>query len=88
MPPEVRRAYDRVMAQLPDADRNGVPDILEAPIDTSYAAFTSIVVNGRRYETVGAADRGCAPDDRALVAPRRSSDAPFIRPTGSWVSRP
>jgi uncharacterized protein len=29
MPEEVRRAYQQALAQLADADHNGIPDVLE-----------------------------------------------------------
>jgi hypothetical protein len=55
MPPEVRQAYERVMDTL-DADRNGVPDILEdTPTDTSEPGVnisTKIVIDGQEYTSL------------------------------------
>lgn len=48
MPPEVRRDYERVMALLPDANRNGVPDLLER----GNVQRTSITVNGSTFGSV------------------------------------
>lgn len=51
MPPDVRRAYDELIAGLPDANRNGVPDVLEQP-PAGGDTFTAIVVNGKTYDRV------------------------------------
>jgi hypothetical protein len=57
VPPEVRQ---QLAATLPDADRNGIPDLLEGnlsglPIGTpgGVQAFTSISVNGQTVGSVG-----------------------------------
>lgn len=51
MPPEVRQAYERVLGLLADANRNGVPDLLEsAGLGTVICVQENqIVVNGQNY---------------------------------------
>jgi hypothetical protein len=55
MPEEVRQAYQQVLAHLADADRNGIPDILEPGGAGNVIAIqqSSITINGREYKTVG-----------------------------------
>jgi hypothetical protein len=55
MPDEVRQAYQQALAHLADADRNGIPDILEAGAAGNVIAIqqSSITVNGREFKTVG-----------------------------------
>lgn len=48
MPPEVRRAHERLFASLPDRDGNGIPDLLEG--DGGFHQIESrIHFNGREY---------------------------------------
>ena len=55
MPEEVRQAYQQALAHLADADRNGIPDILERGAAGNVIAIqqSSITINGREYKTVG-----------------------------------
>jgi hypothetical protein len=55
MPEEVRQAYQQAMAQFADADRNGIPDILERGAAGNVVAIqqSSISFNGREYKSVG-----------------------------------
>jgi hypothetical protein len=54
MPPEVRQAYEKALAQFADADRNGIPDILERGAAGNVIGIqqSSITVNGRRFDSV------------------------------------
>ena len=60
MPPDVRANYERALAHLPDADRNGVPDILEGKgrggippgVDVTEIHHHSITVNGKTYDSI------------------------------------
>lgn len=56
MPEEVRKGYQQALAQFADADRNGIPDILErgGPGNVIGIQHSSITVNGRTYESVEA----------------------------------
>jgi hypothetical protein len=55
MPEEVRQAYQQVLAQFADADKNGIPDILERSGTGNVIAIrqSSINFNGREYKSVG-----------------------------------
>ncbi|HZA56378.1 MAG TPA: hypothetical protein VE616_19195 [Candidatus Udaeobacter sp.] len=55
MPEEVRQAYQQALAHLADADRNGIPDILERGAAGNVIAIqqSSITIDGREYKTVG-----------------------------------
>jgi hypothetical protein len=47
MPAAVRADYERLMATLPDEDRNGVPDVLEhVPASATITCESSFTVNG------------------------------------------
>jgi hypothetical protein len=55
VPPEVRQ---QLAGTLPDADRNGIPDVLEGnlaglPTTGTAQSFTSISVNGQQVGSVG-----------------------------------
>lgn len=55
MPEDVRRAYAQAMARFADADRNGIPDILEGDAgagsdDVVVVRQSSFTVNGRSLE--------------------------------------
>ena len=54
MPAAVRQAYEQALAQLADADRNGVPDLLEdaAARDVVSVRRSSVTVNGRTYGSI------------------------------------
>ncbi len=53
MPPDVRRVYEQVMGRLGDADRDGVPDLLQPLVGSAGVGHTiettSITVNGKTY---------------------------------------
>src|SRR6266545_6483463 len=55
MPEEVRQAYQQAMAQFADADKNGIPDILERGAAGNVIAIqqSSITFNGREFKSVG-----------------------------------
>jgi hypothetical protein len=55
MPEDVRQAYRQALAHLADADRNGIPDILERGGAGNVIAIqqSSINFNGREYKSVG-----------------------------------
>ena len=55
MPEEVRQAYQQALAHLADADKNGVPDIMERGGAGNVIAIrqSSINFNGREYKSVG-----------------------------------
>jgi hypothetical protein len=55
MPEEVRQAYEQAMAQFADADKNGIPDILERGAKGNVIAIqqSSISFNGREFKSVG-----------------------------------
>jgi len=55
MPEEVRQAYQQALAQFADADKNGIPDILERGGMGNVIAIqqSSINFNGREYKSVG-----------------------------------
>jgi len=55
MPEEVRQAYQQAMAQFADADKNGIPDILERGAAGNVIAIqqSSISFNGREFKSVG-----------------------------------
>jgi hypothetical protein len=55
MPEEVRQAYQDAVAQFADADKNGIPDILERGSSGNVIAIqqSSISFNGREYKSVG-----------------------------------
>lgn len=55
MPPSVRQTYEQALAQLTDADQNGIPDILErgaAAGNVIGIQHTSITINGRTFNSV------------------------------------
>jgi len=53
MPPDVRYAYEQVLVRLPDKDRDGIPDILQAsaPDSVHIETHSRYVVNGREYRS-------------------------------------
>src|SRR6266540_2187714 len=55
MPEEVRQAYQQAMAEVADADKNGIPDILERGAAGNLIAIqqSSITFNGREFKSVG-----------------------------------
>jgi len=55
MPEKERRAYEQAMAQFADANRNGIPDILEGGAAGNVIALqqSSITVNGREFKSTG-----------------------------------
>jgi acyl CoA:acetate/3-ketoacid CoA transferase alpha subunit len=55
MPEEVRQAYQQALAQFVDADKNGIPDILERGGAGNVIAIqqSSINFNGREYKSTG-----------------------------------
>jgi hypothetical protein len=55
MPEEVRQAYQQTLAQFADADKNGIPDILERGAAGNVIAIqqSSINFNGREFKSVG-----------------------------------
>src|SRR5919106_1652892 len=55
MPEEVRRAYQQALGQFSDADKNGIPDILERGAAGNVIAIqqSSINFNGREFKSVG-----------------------------------
>ena len=55
MPEEVRQAYQQAMAQFADADKNGIPDILERGAAGNVIAIqqSSFSFNGREFKSVG-----------------------------------
>jgi len=55
MPEEMRQAYQQALAHLADADKNGVPDIMERGGAGNVIAIqqSSINFNGREYKSVG-----------------------------------
>lgn len=55
MPEEVRQAYQQALAHLADADKNGIPDIMERGGAGNVIAIqqSSISFNGREYKSVG-----------------------------------
>lgn len=55
MPEEVRQAYQEAMAHFVDADKNGIPDILERGAKGNVIAIqqSSISFNGREFKSVG-----------------------------------
>lgn len=56
MPEEVRQAYQQALAQFADADKNGIPDIMEGGrAKGNVIAFqqSSINFNGKEYKSVG-----------------------------------
>src|SRR3989442_4979812 len=50
MPPDVRQQYLQLVGSLGDADRNGVPDVLERPGSSNVVVNTSFIYNGREYK--------------------------------------
>ncbi|HEY2919628.1 MAG TPA: hypothetical protein VGK77_11625 [Candidatus Binatia bacterium] len=55
MPEEVRQAYQQALAQFADADKNGIPDVLERGAAGNVIAIqqSSISFNGREFKSVG-----------------------------------
>jgi hypothetical protein len=55
MPEDVRQAYQQAMGQFADADKNGIPDILERGAKGNVIAIqqSSISFNGREFKSVG-----------------------------------
>lgn len=55
MPEEIRQAYHQALAQFADADKNGVPDIMERGATGNVIAIqqSSITFNGREYKSTG-----------------------------------
>jgi hypothetical protein len=62
MPPEVRQAYLRLLAQVGDKDKDGIPDVLQHELDdlgrhgvhgnVLGVTKTTITVNGKTYGSV------------------------------------
>jgi hypothetical protein len=54
MPEEVRKAYQVALGQLADADRNGIPDVLEHPGAGNVIGIqqSAITLNGKTYGSV------------------------------------
>ena len=55
MPPDVRAAYQKVLAQLADTDKNGIPDVLEGnrtARNVIGVRHSSISINGREYKNL------------------------------------
>jgi len=54
MPEEVRKAYQVALGQLGDADRNGIPDVLEHPGAGNVIGIqqSAITLNGKTYGSV------------------------------------
>jgi hypothetical protein len=56
MPDDVRKLYQQALAQLADADHNGIPDVLERRADGAGNVIgiqsSSITVNGKTYGSV------------------------------------
>lgn len=56
MPGDVRKMYQQALAQLADADRNGIPDVLEHRGEGAMPVIgiqnSSITVNGKTYGSV------------------------------------
>ena len=56
MPPHVRRAYEEMLAHLPefaDRDRDGVPDVVEGepgPVKMTTSVHRKFIVNGVPYD--------------------------------------
>jgi hypothetical protein len=55
MPEDVRQAYQQALAHLEDADKNGIPDVLERGAKGNVIAIqqSSINFNGKEYKSVG-----------------------------------
>ena len=55
MPPDVREAYQQALSQLQDANKNGIPDILERGVQGNLIAIqqSTINFNGKEYKSVG-----------------------------------
>jgi hypothetical protein len=55
MPEEIRQAYQQALAQFADADKNGIPDIMEGRATGNVIAIqqSSITFNGREYKSTG-----------------------------------
>src|SRR5438046_405754 len=55
MPEDVRKVYQQALAQLADADHNGIPDVLERGGAGTVIGIqnSSITVNGKTYGSVG-----------------------------------
>jgi hypothetical protein len=55
MPEEVRKAYQEALGQLADADRNGIPDVLENRGAGNVIGIQQSVItlNGKTYGSVG-----------------------------------
>jgi hypothetical protein len=55
MPEEIRQAYQQALAQFADADKNGIPDIMESRATGNVIAIqqSSITFNGREYKSTG-----------------------------------
>jgi hypothetical protein len=55
MPQEIRQAYQQALAQFADADKNGIPDIMEGRTAGNVIAIqqSSITFNGREYKNAG-----------------------------------
>lgn len=81
MPPHVRRDYERLLAQLPDEDRNGVPDLMDriARGEHGITPPVSITINGRSYDD----------PDQLPAEERRIYDAAMARAgaSGSAIER-
>jgi hypothetical protein len=55
MPEAIRQAYQQALAQFADADKNGIPDIMERGAAGNVIAIqqSSITFNGREYKSTG-----------------------------------
>lgn len=76
MPPHVRSAYEQAMVRLPDADRDGTPDVLQcgSPSSVQITTETKYTVNGVEYASFDA----MPPEIRAIV--RRAERGGDLRP--------
>jgi hypothetical protein len=54
MPPEVRQAYERLLGELGDKDKDGIPDIVQHAGKTNVLGITktSFTINGKTYDSV------------------------------------
>ena len=70
MPPDVRAAYEKAAAMLPDRDGNGVPDLLESDNQTSAAA---------------AAQPAAPQNPRANVSPKVAGEIERVERIARWL---
>jgi hypothetical protein len=68
MPPDARRQYFQLINLVGDANKNGVPDVLEQPGVANVVVKESITFNGREYK-----DRSELPTEARVVLDRLPS---------------